>query len=58
MEPMYLGDGVYATFDGYHIELRVGAHHNPPVAFLEPSVMDKLIEYHKRIEELRRQANG
>lgn len=29
MEPRYLGDGVYATFDGYHVWLLTGSHDNP-----------------------------
>jgi len=28
VEPTYLGDGVYASFDGYHIWLHLGAHNN------------------------------
>lgn len=44
-EPRYLGDGVYATFDGYHIWLRAqGATHQNAIA-LEPAVFDALLQY-------------
>jgi hypothetical protein len=41
----YLGDGVYALFDGYHIWLTVN---NVPVVALESDVMDKLIEFYNK----------
>lgn len=45
----YLGDGLYASFDGYHVNLRTpredGDHH----IGLEPCVFDALIEYRGRI---------
>ena len=37
----YLGDGVYASFDGYQIWLRVD---DREIA-LEPAVYDRLVEY-------------
>ena len=40
----YLGDGVYASFDGYQIWLAVNHHENKVVA-LEPSVIESLIKY-------------
>ena len=45
---VYLGDGVYASFDGYHIWLAVNHHENQVVA-LEPQVLNALVEYAKRI---------
>jgi hypothetical protein len=47
---MYLGDGVYASFDGYHIWLAVNDHTNNVVA-LEPSVMDQLIRYRQHVAD-------
>ncbi len=44
MEDRYLGDGVYASFDGFHIWLAVNDHRNKVVA-LEPSIMAALIQY-------------
>jgi hypothetical protein len=45
----YLGDGVYASFDGYHVWLHVGDHRNEPVVALEPEVLDSLAGYAKRL---------
>lgn len=44
----YLGDGVYASFDGYQIWLAVNHHDNHVVA-LEPSVMNALVRYRDRL---------
>lgn len=40
----YLGDGVYASFDGYQIWLAVNHHENTVVA-IEPNVMESLMRY-------------
>lgn len=48
MEEEYLGDGVYASFDGYQIWLAVNDHHNKVVA-LEPDAMRALINYYSSI---------
>ena len=40
----YLGDGVYASFDGYHVWLAVNHHENRVVA-LEPEVLSALEKY-------------
>lgn len=50
MESKYLGDGVYASFDGYQIWLAVNNSDNPVVA-LEPEVMEALIEYNNDLKE-------
>ncbi len=55
IEPRYLGDGVYATFDGYHIWLKTGAHEGEHVTHriaLEPSVFTALLQYQRDIVEL------
>jgi len=49
VEPTYLGDGVYASFDGYHIWLHLGAHNNPALIALEPSVYFSLRRYARSI---------
>lgn len=41
----YVGDGVYAHFDGYGIALSLGDHRNPPVCHLEPEVFRKLVRF-------------
>jgi hypothetical protein len=47
-EPVHLGDGVYASYDGFHINLAVN-HHNNHVVSLDPSVMRNLFEYARRL---------
>lgn len=47
---MYLGDGVYASYDGYHIWLAVNDHTNKVVA-LEPNVLNALDKYRKKIKK-------
>jgi hypothetical protein len=49
VEPTYLGDGVYASFDGYHIWLHLGAHDTPALIAIEPHVYDSLRHYAKRV---------
>ena len=50
-EKRYLGDGVYAEYDGFHIVLKTG---NPEVPndtiFLEDSVFYALLDFAKKIE--------
>ena len=45
---IYLGDGVYASYDGYQIWLAVNHHENKQVA-LEPEVMKALLAYAVRV---------
>lgn len=47
--PIYLGDAVYASFDGYHICLTLNDHRNPTMIALEPSVLRSLRDYADRI---------
>jgi hypothetical protein len=44
----YLGDGVYASFDGYQIWLAVNHHGNKQVA-MEPTVLLSLLSYAERV---------
>lgn len=41
----YLGDGVYASFDGYHIILDLRGQDSSTKIALEPSVMRALTQY-------------
>ena len=41
----YLGDGVYASFDGYHIRLDLRAQDSTTRIALEPIVLRQLITY-------------
>jgi len=45
----YLGDGVYASFDGYQIWLAVNHHTNKVIA-LPLEVMEALIAYNKALK--------
>lgn len=48
----YLGDGVYASYDGYHIWLRIGPDPTRPFGAaiaLEPPVLKQLIAYSNNI---------
>ncbi len=44
----YLGDGVYASFDGFQIWLAVNHHENKVVA-LEQGVFNELMRYHQEL---------
>ena len=41
----YLGDGVYASFDGFNIILDLRAQDSTTFIALEPEVIQRLIEY-------------
>ncbi len=44
-ETRHLGDGVYASCDGYHIILDLRAQDSTTRIALEPPVFDKLVRY-------------
>ena len=46
----YIGDGVYASFDGFQIWLAADNHKNVVIA-LEPNIFDALIAYRERLIE-------
>jgi len=46
----YLGDGVYVSYDGYHINLAVNDHRNHAIA-LEPAVLEALEVYIKSVKK-------
>jgi hypothetical protein len=48
MNDLHLGDGVYASFDGYQIWLAANHHENKVIA-LEPEVLVRLIAYAERV---------
>lgn len=48
----YLGDGVYASFDGFQIWLAVNHHANKLVA-IEPTVLLSLLSYAERVYGLK-----
>jgi hypothetical protein len=50
--PEYLGDGVLASNDGWHVELSLDGKPGSEI-FLEPAVMDRLIKYYERMKQRR-----
>lgn len=49
----YLGDGVYAIFDGYGVWLHANHHEHPTdKIYLEPDVLHNLNEFFKRQREV------
>lgn len=45
----YLGDGVYASSDGYHIVIRAGMN----VIYLDDMVIESLVNYIKREKQIK-----
>lgn len=45
----YIGDGVYAEFDGYQIWLQTERDRGPERIALEPQVFNQLIGYARRV---------
>src|SRR5258708_4938077 len=44
-DTIYIGDAIYAHFDGNGIELKLNDHRNQCAVYLEPEVMENLIEF-------------
>lgn len=54
----YLGDGVYASFDGFQIWLAANHHDNKVIA-LEPNVFSALVDYERSVfKELAKQQSN
>jgi hypothetical protein len=51
--PEYLGDGVLAGNDGWHVELSLDGVPDSTPIYLEPAVMDRLIQYYERMKQRR-----
>jgi hypothetical protein len=51
-EPVYLGDGLYADFDGWQIELYASdGERKTNRVYLEPTVLGRFEEYVKGLRE-------
>lgn len=51
----YLGDGLYADFDGYQIMLAANnGIHDTNVVYLEPEVLENFYQYVAMIEQLKK----
>jgi len=46
----YLGDGVYASYDGYQIWLAANRHDNHVIT-INPTVYHRLVEYAERLRK-------
>lgn len=53
MEDVYLGDGVYISYNGYNIELDLRGQDNYTKITLEPIVFKQLLEFLSQIEEFK-----
>jgi len=51
MSETYLGDGVYATYDGYHIVLDLRGQDSTTRIALEPSVLEALFMFRRKLME-------
>ncbi len=49
MMETYLGDGLYASFDGWQIILRAPREDGDHYVALEPSVFEALLHYRKTV---------
>jgi hypothetical protein len=47
----YLGDGVTASFDGYHIVLKTERQHGTETIYLDPGVFAALVRYEQSLRE-------
>ena len=47
----YLGDGVYASFDGYQVCLRAPREHGDHVVYLDGSTLAAFDEYVRRLRD-------
>jgi hypothetical protein len=52
MEDRYLGDGVYASFDGYHVVLDLRGQDNFTRIALDPTVLEALERYVRDLRTL------
>jgi hypothetical protein len=57
MADAYLGDGVYASHDGYQIWLAVNHHENRVVA-LDQNVIGRLFRYVEMLNQQKEKTNG
>jgi hypothetical protein len=49
--PIYLGDAVCGFFDGYGVELRLNHHESKCAVYLEPEVIEALIQFWKAMQQ-------
>jgi hypothetical protein len=55
----YLGDGVYADFDGWHVILTTeNGIETTNRIYLEPEVRDEVLKFFERVAAARKEATG
>jgi len=47
----YLGDSVYAEWNGFSIELKVNSHLSETVVYLDPEILEALNNFYKKQTE-------
>jgi hypothetical protein len=47
----YLGDGLYASYDGYQIKLRAPREHGDDEVYLEPVVLEQFLRFVETIQK-------
>ena len=52
---MYLGDGVYASFDGWQICLRAPRENGDHVVYLEPQLFEALLRFARQFWQRERE---
>ncbi len=50
----YLGDGCYASFDGWQICLRAPRENGDHIVYLEPQLMSRLLSFAARVGMIQR----
>lgn len=58
MEDRYLGDGVYASFDGYHIWLDLRGQDDQTKIALDGYTLDNFLKYIKDAGMVEEEKNG
>lgn len=51
MSEVYLGDGLYASFDGWQVKLRAAGDAHENVVYLEPQVLGEFQHYIAMLDE-------
>lgn len=51
-EETYLGDGLYASYDGYQLKLRAPREEGDHIVYLEPSTLLALNDYIISLEQI------
>ena len=49
-EIVYIADGVYASYDGFGLDIRVNHHMNPTAVYLEPQTLNALVAFYQRCQ--------